>query len=179
MKTLTVLCLIVALAFVGCTEAPPTEVHVERDAPPTSLEADASASKHGASGKVKAPAPHLEVEILPSNSDFINHLYLVSPGPDLFIATDDDTGIVVPLPPVRRNQELVFEIRVHDPDGNDTGVRWQTGPPSRNPDRAGHARVTYQADGSIRVEFEDIDASGWGMADEPNFLDAIFVVSPR
>jgi len=29
------------------------------------------------------------------------------------------------------------------------------------------------------VMFEDIDASGWGIADEPNFFDAIIHVRER
>lgn len=140
----------------------------------------ASAAGRGfASGKVHAPATHLEVEILESNSDFVNYIYLVSPGPDLLIGSDDATGTVVSLPVVRRNQELVFEIRVFEPDGvTDTGMRWQSGPPSRNVDHKRHVELSAPAPQQVQVNFEDIDGSGWGLGDEPNFVDAIFVVRP-
>src|ERR671910_1540724 len=69
------------------------------------------------SGKVRAPAANLEVEILESNSDFVNYIYLVSPGSEVFIGSDDATGTVVTLPTVLPNEELIFEIRVFEPDG--------------------------------------------------------------
>ena len=131
-----------------------------------------------ASGKVKAPAAILEVEILASNSDYTNHIYLIYGGVETFIATDNDTGRIVCLPEVKKNKELVFEIRVFDGSVY-TGVSWQSGPPSRNPDRARHVQLS---NGSVRnsivVAFEDIDASGWGVDDEPNFVDAVFEVRP-
>ncbi len=134
----------------------------------------------GASGKVRALARHLEVEILASNSDFINEIYLVWPrlGREFYIGPDEATGTVVALPPVRRNSELIFEIRVFEPDGKDTGLRWRTGPPSRNADRQRHAQVTYLPGREVHVDFEDLHADGWGAADEPNFVDALFVVRP-
>jgi hypothetical protein len=132
-----------------------------------------------ASGKVKAPAANLEVEILESNSDFVNYIYLVSPGPALLIGPDNATGTVVSLPGVTPGTELVFEIRVFEPDGvTDTGLRWRSGPPSRNADNERHVQLTNTAGGGIMVAFEDIDGSGWGIADEPNFVDAVFEVRP-
>lgn len=162
------------ILLAGCAESLTTE------APTTTFEQsyvdlEESVSKRGASGMVRATAANMEVEILESNSDFINYIYLVSPGPDLLIGADDDTGTTVALPTVMPNQELIFEIRVFD-GAVDTGMRWQTGPPARNPDLRRHALVEYRADGSILVSFEDLDASGWGVADEPNFVDAVFEV---
>ncbi|HUF08857.1 MAG TPA: hypothetical protein VMO47_06020 [Rhodothermales bacterium] len=175
-RVLAVVCC-TAVIQLGCSDPISVQSPTESAAGDLAIEEFAAVlTKNGASGKVKAPAADLEVEILESNSDFINHIYLVSPGPDLFIGTDDDWGTVVALPSVRRNEELIFEIRVHDPSNVDTGVRWQTGPPSRNSDHQFHAQVEYQTDGSIKVSFEDVDASSWGVGDEPNYLDAIFVV---
>jgi hypothetical protein len=131
------------------------------------------------SGKIKAPAANLEVEILESNSDFVNYIYLVSPGPDLLIGSDEATGTVVTLPTVSPNQELIFEIRVFESDGvTDTGLRWQSGPPSRNADHERHVQLSQPAANQIQVNFEDIHSDGWGIADEPNYVDAIFIVRP-
>ena len=130
-----------------------------------------------ANGKVRAPAANLEVEILQSNSYFINHIYLVSPGPELYLGSDDDTGLMTALPPVMMGTELVFEIRVFD-GTVDTGYRWQTGPAGRNADHAQHVVLNALSSDQIQVNFEDIPADGWGVADEPNFVDAVFVVRP-
>jgi hypothetical protein len=96
----------------------------------------------------------------------------------MFIATDDDWGTIVALPEVSPNDELVFEIRVHDPSDVPTGVVWQMGPASRNADGAIHALVEKCPGHVYHVSFEDIDASGWG-GDEPNYVDALFTVRPR
>ena len=139
---------------------------------------DASFAKDS-SGKVRAPAENLEVEILESNSDFVNYIYLVSPGPEVFIGSDDAWGTVVSLPAVSPGTELIFEIRVFEPDGiTDTGLRWRTGPPARNADRKLHATLSSPAVNRIQVNFEDIHGDGWGVGDEPNYIDAIFVVRP-
>jgi len=129
------------------------------------------------SGKVRATAANLEVEILESNSSFINHIYLVSPGPELFIGTDDDWGTVVALPAVAPNTELIFEIRVFD-GTVDTGMRWQSGPPARNVDHKFHVVLGMLSGEEIQVNFEDIHGDGWGVEDEPNYVDAVFVVRP-
>lgn len=132
-----------------------------------------------ANGKVKAPAKFNEVVILDSNSDFENHIYLVSPGPDLFIGIDDDIlAPPVALPEVKKGKELIFEIRVHDPNDGTLLYTWKSGPPSRNPDHRRHVSLSNLPGNAIQVNFEDIPASDWGVADEPNFVDAIFVVRP-
>ena len=131
------------------------------------------------SGKVRAPAANLEVEILESNSDFVNYIYLVSPGAEVFIGSDEATGTVVTLPTVLQNEELIFEIRVFEPDGvTDTGMRWRSGPPARNADHKQHVQLSAPAADQIQVNFEDIHGDGWGVADEPNYVDAIFMVRP-
>ena len=130
-----------------------------------------------ANAKVKAPATHNEIEILESNSDFVNEIRLVSPAV-MSLGTDDDWGTIFLLPPVSQGTELIFEITptlMGSPTGDGP---WQTGPGSRNPDGKKHAVVNKLPDKSSIVNFEDIDASGWGTADEPNFLDAIFHVRP-
>lgn len=129
------------------------------------------------SGIVRAQAVNLEVEILQSHSDFVNHIYLVSPGPELFLGTDDDTGLITALPPVTPGTELVFEIQVFD-GAVDTGDRWQSGPAGRNSDHAKHVELTALSSDQIQVNFEDLPADAWGVADEPNFVDAVFVVRP-
>lgn len=129
-------------------------------------------------GTVNALAPLNEVEILESNSDFINHIYLVSPI-EMFIGTDDELEKIVALPAVMPHTELIFEIRVHAPDGTPLGVSWQTGPASRNTDGAVHAIIQRCPMRMQRVNFEDIDASAWGTDDEPNYVDAVFVVRPQ
>lgn len=115
-----------------------------------------------------------QLEVLESNSDFINHIYLVYGSTSTFLATDDDTGTVVNLPPTKPGKELIFEIRVHDPDGNPTGEVWQSGPGSRNVDGAVHALVDRCNRNQYIVRFEDIHSSGWGTGDEPNYVDAVF-----
>ena len=138
-----------------------------------------SALAKDGSGIVRAPAENLEVEILDSNSDLVNYIYLISPGPEIFIGVDDAIGTVVTLPPVALHAELIFEIRVFEPDGvTDTGLRWFTGPPSRNEDHKFHAILGMPGPDQIQVNFEDIHGDGWGVANEPNYVDAIFVVRP-
>lgn len=131
-----------------------------------------------ASGKVKAPADVIEVIIVESNSDFFNHIYKVDPGAEVFIGVDNATGTCVDDIVVLKNQEVVFEIRIFFPAETFTGDVWQSGPPSRNSDLQRHVVLTDLGADTTLVEFEDIDASGWGVADEPNFVDARFIVRP-
>lgn len=127
---------------------------------------------------VRALVQDNEVEILESNSDFFNHIYLVSPV-EMFIAVDDKTGKIVPLPPVTPGTELIFEIRVHFPMDTPLGMAWQSGPGTRNADGAVHALIEKCPTRTYIVNFEDLDASGWGAADEPNYVDAVFAVRPQ
>ena len=115
-----------------------------------------------------------QLEVLDSNSDYINHIYLVQGSTATFLATDDDTGTIVNLPPTKPGEELVFEIRVHDPAGNPLGDVWQSGDASRNADGAVHALVDRCNRNRYTVRFEDISASGWSAPDEPNYVDAVF-----
>lgn len=115
-----------------------------------------------------------QLEVLESSSDFVNHIYLIQGSTATFLATDDDTGTVISLPPTSPGSELIFEIRVFDPAGNFTGDVWQSGDASRNADGAVHALVDRCNKNRYIVRFEDIPASGWGAPDEPNYVDAIF-----
>ena len=127
-------------------------------------------------GAVTAPADEVTVEILQSNSHFVNHIHLFGPAVDLGV-TDDDTGAIREIS-TKAGSEIKFEIRPFDGDVLAAGP-WRSGPGDRNPDGEVHAIVTANSDGScLLVEFEDIDASGWGTADEPNYVDAIFWVYP-
>lgn len=172
---LAVLLLAGAGLWSGCAD----DALTTEDAAPPSLALEESADLVIRSARVRAPAPRSEIEILESNSDYVNHLYLVSPGPETFLGTDDEWGRVVALPRVRWLEELVFEIRPFDPvSGSFTGDRWRTGPGARNADGEQHARVDWQPGQGIFVMMEDLPAAGWGEADEPNFVDAVFVVRP-
>jgi hypothetical protein len=159
----------------ACQNASPLEPEVDQI--PEAAAPALATSLVSPTARVRALAWNLEVEILPSNSDFVNHIWLVSPH-EVFVGTDDELGRVTALPPIWPFQELIFEIRVHDPAGLDTGVRWQTGPGRRNADGQQHAMVEYMPRRVIQVNFEDIAADGWGQADEPNFVDAVFAVRP-
>lgn len=123
---------------------------------------------------VLATKRNYQLEVLESSSDFINHIYLIQGSTATFLATDDDTGTVINLPPTEPGQELVFEIRVHDPAGNPIGDVWQSGDSSRNADGAVHALVDRCNRNRYIVRFEDIHASGWTAPDEPNYVDAVF-----
>ncbi len=139
----------------------------------TSLQSNEVIFESRANAKVKAPADLIEVEILESNSDFDNLIELVSPV-YAAIGSDNSNGTVVDMiPTVTAGVELIFQITT--PEGN----VWQTGPGIRNSDGRKHAVVDKLVDKSSIVMFEDIDASGWGTADEPNFIDAIIHVRER
>jgi hypothetical protein len=174
MKTTTLLFLASLAVLIGCSK--------DESASPAGLASVETRAPGGCTvfppGIVKAPARFCEVEILESNSDFINHIYLVSPV-EMFVATDDDWGTIVELPEVSPNDELIFEIRVHDPSNVPTGDVWQTGPASRNADGAVHAIIHKCPRRVVKVNFEDIHADGWGVGDEPNYVDAVFEVRPQ
>ncbi len=138
----------------------------------------ASAEDSNDQGIVRATAEDLDVEILKSDSEYVNHIYLITPREEFYIGSDDEFGKFVSLPRVEIGEELIFEIRVHD-SGRDTGVRWRSGPPSRNSDNWPHALVAVNDDGSMTVAFEDVDAADWAAAYEPNYSDAVFRLTPR
>jgi hypothetical protein len=128
-------------------------------------------------GAVIAPADDVTIEILQSNSAFVNHIHLFGPGVDLGV-TDDDTGETRQIS-TRTGREIKFEIRPFH-EGELVAGPWRSGPGDRNSDGEVHARVTANSDGScLLVEFEDTDGAGWADdPDEPNYVDAIFWVYP-
>jgi hypothetical protein len=128
-------------------------------------------------GAVIAPADDVTIEILQSNSAFVNHIHLFGPGLNLGV-TDDDTGATREIS-TTAGTEIKFEIRPFH-GGVQMAGPWRSGPGDRNPDGEIHALVTANGDGScVLVEFEDTDASGWDAdPDEPNYVDAIFWVYP-
>jgi len=128
------------------------------------------------SGAVVAPADNATVEVLESNSDFVNHIHVWGPHADLEV-TDDETGETRSLT-TKAGKEIKLEIR-STLGGVEQGI-WRSGPAERNPDGAVHAIVTANLDGScLLVEFEDTEASGWADdPDEPNYVDAVFWVYP-
>lgn len=95
------------------------------------------------------------VQVLSSDAGFTSELHLSSPGPDLFIATNRDTGLVANIGTFATGTELIFSIYVRD-----TGRTFYTGDASRNPDGLAHANVTYLGNGVTSVEFEDIFGGG-------------------
>lgn len=173
-----ILCLFTLFFLVSCGESGVDSVTSGDDN--YAINADAISSAEARSCRdfppnyVLSTKRNYQMEVLESNSDFINHLYLVRGNTTTFLATDDDTGTIVNLPATRPGRELIFEIRVHDQDGNPIGDIWQSGPGSRNADGAVHALVERCSQNQYIVKFEDIPASGWSAPDEPNYVDAIF-----
>lgn len=179
MKSL-IFCIAVGLFLISCNES--AVDGMESTAEETPILAAESTDLSEARSRCRPFRPNYvlgtrhsyQLEVLESNSDFINHIYLLQGSTSTFLATDDDTGTIVSLPPSKPGRELIFEIRVHDPDGNPIGDVWQSGPGSRNADGAVHAMVDRCNRNQYIVRFEDLPASGWGAADEPNYVDAIF-----
>jgi hypothetical protein len=128
-------------------------------------------------GAVIAPADEVTIEILESNSEFVNQIHLFGPSFDLGV-TDDDTG-ATRIISAKAGKEIKFEIRPFV-DGELVAGPWRSGPADRNSDGQIHAMVTANSDGScLLVEFEDTDGSGWDAdPEEPNYVDAIFWVYP-
>jgi hypothetical protein len=129
-------------------------------------------------GKLYADAENVTVEVSDLNpSGFINKIWLVQPYVQ-FIG-DDGSGVQIDLLGVGAGTELVFEIAVFAcPDPScDTGTRYQSGPPSNNPDGLQHALLVEDGP-KTWVFFEDIDGASWEAPHEPNYIDAIFTVEP-
>jgi hypothetical protein len=136
----------------------------------------ASAASATPTDAVIAPADTVTIEVLESNSDFVNRLSLWGPSVDLAV-TDDDTGAVRTVSS-RAGREIKLQITPYDPTNTvQVGGPWRSGPGARNSDGQVHARVTTVGDCSL-VEFEDLDAADWAAADEPNFVDAVLHIYP-
>ncbi len=125
---------------------------------------------------VTAPADRVTIEVMESNSDFVNRISLWGPSVDLGV-TDDDTGATRTIG-ARAGREIKLQITPYDPTNTlEVGGPWRSGPGGRNGDGRVHAQVTTVGTCSL-VEFEDVDASQWGTVDEPNFVDAVLHIYP-
>ena len=156
--------------MLSCTDDNLMNDHLDQD---TELSLRSPSCHDFPPNKVLATFSEYEMEILESNSDFINDIYIIQGGTATYLANDDELGKIVCLPTVKRGQEIIFEIRVNDPDGNPIGDIWQSGPGSRNADGSIHAIIQRCPGNEFKVSFEDIPSSGW-VGDEPNYIDAIF-----
>ena len=113
------------------------------------------------------------VEVLSSDAGYTSELRLSSPGPDVFIATNRDTGLIASIGTFSTGTELIFSIFVQD-----TGETFFTGPGSRNPDGLAHANVTYLGNGVTSVEFEDILGGGDGDYNDVRFTFTGIIPTP-
>lgn len=89
-----------------------------------------------------------------NSAAYSNDLYLVLPGPDVFIFNNHASavGSTVNLGSFAIGTELEFRLHV-----NNTGDDFYSGPASRNPDGHTHARVQDNwASGTTLVSFEDL-----------------------
>ncbi len=120
----------------------------------------------GVGDPVIAPGFLLAVEVVQSNSDFTNRIYLERPFGSRFLATDNNWGAVRPFV-AAPGSETTFRIDVFD-GAVFTGESFATG--------SNNARVTEPTPGCILVEFEDKPQSAWGEDGEPNYVDARFFV---
>ncbi|MFB3787144.1 MAG: DUF4114 domain-containing protein [bacterium] len=125
-------------------------------------------------GVIYTTGGDITITINPSNSNVINYIFLVDPLTDdplkkyIYIAwseyNDWGTTITLSLGNYPCGTELIFKI-FHD------HLLFLTGPGSRNPDRLIHAHVTWNADGSATIRFEDTFGGG-----DRDFDDAVFTV---
>ena len=95
------------------------------------------------------------VEVLPASAGYTSQLWLFSPDPDIYIATNNNIGYTVNLGSFSAGTELVFGIYV-----TNTGYTFSMGPGSRNPDGLMHATVDFIAPGVANVGFEDLYGGG-------------------
>ena len=114
--------------------------------------------------KIYAGGGEVIVKVLPSDAGYTSELYLSSPAPARFIATNRDTNTVVNLGVYPAGQELIFKIHVRN-----TNKDFYTGPASRNSDNKLHAAADLPAYGPSTVGFEDLDGGG-----DQDFNDNMF-----
>ena len=62
----------------------------------------------------------VEIEVKPATAALTSELWLLEPGPEIFIATNREVGKVVEIGPFDSGDELIFGIRVR---GNTAGRR--------------------------------------------------------
>src|SRR4030095_8350447 len=120
---------IVLALLASLISAPPTQ---GRTPMPEAAECQA-----GVGGRLFSNGGELEVEMIASNAGFTIELYLVSPGPRRFLATNRDPGSIVRVGTIPAGVELIFSVIVRD-----TQSTFLMGPGSGNPDGLPHAEVT-------------------------------------
>ena len=111
----------------------------------------------GTGGRVYATGGEVEAEIIASSAGFNIELYLISPGPQRFVATNRDPGAIVKLGSFSPGAELIFGVFVRD-----TQQFFRMGSGSGNPDGLMHAEVTCFAGNRSVIGFEDQQGGGDG-----------------
>lgn len=106
-------------------------------------------------GQLYATGGNVTVKILSADAGHTSNLYLFSPEPTQFIATNREVGKVVDLGSFQAGTELIFGIT-----DQFTGDTFKIGPGSRNPDGQPHAKVEFVGPGIANVGFEDLYGGG-------------------
>jgi hypothetical protein len=112
--------------------------------------AQATDCQSGIGGRLFSNGGEAEVELLAADAGFTIELYLMSPGPRRFIATNRDAGTIVKLGSLPDGVEFVFGILVRE-----TQQTYLMGAGSGNPDGLPHDEVTCFGGGRSNVGFED------------------------
>lgn len=102
-------------------------------------------------------------QIKKNDSSFTDGIYLLSPGPERFLASNRQIGRTLNLG-VLPAGEIIFGIKT--PEGN----TFQTGDPNRNPDHLAHAKVKFfRISGAVELWFEDLP----GQESDFDYNDAV------
>jgi uncharacterized protein DUF4114/BACON domain-containing protein len=126
----------------------------------------AAECQSGVGGRLFATGGELEVEMIASNAGFNLELYLMSPGPQRFVATNRDPGAIVKLGSFPAGAELKFGVYVRD-----TQNTFLMGSGSGNTDGLPHAEVTcFEGNRSV-IGFEDQLGGG-----DKDYNDLLFTV---
>lgn len=134
---------------------------------PPDVQADIMECHPGPGGQLFAAGGQVEVEILQSNSDNTNDIFLFKSGqPPLLIGSDNQTTRLVHLGALPAGSEILFGIKVRE-----TGNTFKMGAASRNFDGVVHARVQCVTEAIVKVYFEDQTGGG-----DNDFNDAIIQV---
>ncbi len=114
-------------------------------------------------GQLYATGGDIEVEVIPSDADYVSELWLYSPTTQ-FIALNTADGSTETITGIAAGHELIFGVYVQDTDQT-----YYMGPGSRNPDGMVHAAVEYLGGDAANVGFEDIFGGG-----DEDYNDAMF-----
>lgn len=126
----------------------------------------AAECQSGVGGRLFSTGGELEAELLDSNAGYDIDLYLMSPGPQRFLATNRDPGSIVKLGSFPPGVELIFGAFVRN-----TQITFLMGSGSGNPDGLPHAEVTcFEGKRSI-IGFEDQLGGG-----DKDYNDLLFTV---